>query len=130
MERQKIIRYSAAFKLKVVSEIERGELTVAEARRLYDIRGAATVNNWLRRLGREHLLPRVIRIEMKGEKDRIKELERRNRQLEKALADAHLKVLALESVIEIAEEDYGVDFKKKPDTKGSDARSRKRGGKR
>ena len=119
MERPVCIRYSQAFKLKVVSEIERGELTVAEARRLYDIRGAETVAGWLRRFGKEHLLARVIRVEMKDEKDRIKELERRNRQLERALADERLKVMALESVMEIAEEEFGVVFKKKSDTKPS-----------
>ena len=110
---------SQAFKLKVVSEIERGELTLAEARRLYDIRGATTIQRWLRRLGKEHLLARVIRVEMKGEQDRIKELEKRNRLLERALADERLKVMALESVMEIVEEEYGVDFKKKSATKPS-----------
>ncbi len=54
---------------------------------------------------------------MKGEKDRIKQLEKEKRALVSALAQSHLKTLYLESLVEIAEEKYGVDFKKKSDTK-------------
>jgi hypothetical protein len=49
---------------------------------------------------------------MKDEKDRIKELEKKVRDLESALANAHVKNIALESLIEVAEEHYEVDFKK------------------
>jgi len=37
------VRYSDAFKLKVVQDIEKGKLTISEARRLYEINGAHTV---------------------------------------------------------------------------------------
>ena len=36
-------RYSAAFKIKVVSEIEKGKLSIEGARKLYDIGGGSTV---------------------------------------------------------------------------------------
>jgi len=101
----RVIRYSEAFKLKVVSQIEEGELTVAEARRVYDISNRGTIDNWLRRRGKTHLIPNVIRVTMKTETDRIKELERRNRQLERALADERLRTFALESEIEVYEEE-------------------------
>ncbi|MGI6197675.1 MAG: transposase, partial [Candidatus Cloacimonadaceae bacterium] len=47
-----IIRYSEAFKLKVVEEIERGHLTITKAMRLYDIKGSATIYNWIRKYGK------------------------------------------------------------------------------
>ncbi len=46
---------------------------------------------------------------MKDEKDKFKELERQKQQLESALAQAHLKNLCLESLIECVEEHYQVD---------------------
>ena len=74
-----VYRYSLVFKQKVVSEIESGELSIEEAHRLYDIRGHETIRNWIRKFGKNHLLNKVIRIEMKNEKDRVKELEKKVR---------------------------------------------------
>ena len=115
-EQRLIIRYSPALKRKVVEEIESGKFTVGEVRRIYDIKGAETISRWLRRFGREHLLNRVIRVEMKDEKDKLKELERQKRELESALAQAHLKILSLETMIDIAEERFDIKIKKKSDT--------------
>lgn len=105
-----VIRYSAAFKQKVVSEIESGELTIAGAQKIYDIRGGQTIQLWLKKYGRNHLLNKVVRIEMKDEKDRIKALEREKKALESALAQTQLKLIATESLLECAEEYYGLDL--------------------
>ena len=54
---------------------------------------------------------------MPDEKDKIKELERQKQQLESALAQAHLKIMCLESTIECVEEQYKIDVKKTFGTK-------------
>ena len=36
-------KYSTAFKQKVISEIESGKLTIAEARKIYDIKSSPTI---------------------------------------------------------------------------------------
>ena len=114
MSGQRIIkRYSSAFKQKIVSEIESGKLTVHQARKVYDITGIGTIENWIVKLGKNHLLNKVVRIQMRDEKDKIKELERQKRQLESALAQTHIKIVVLESVIDCAEEELNVDIKKK-----------------
>ncbi|MFQ5753574.1 MAG: transposase [bacterium] len=105
-------RYSTAFKQKVISEIESGQFTIEQARKIYDIKGTGTIHYWLRKYGKNHLINKVVRIEMKDEKDKIKELERQKRELESALAHEHLKNLCLESLIECVEEHYKVDVKK------------------
>ena len=105
-------RYSLAFKQKVVSEIERGELRIGDAQRIYDIKGNDTIQSWIRKLGKNHLLNKVVRIEMKDENERIKELEKQVKGLESALAQSHVKNIALESLIECAEEHYQTDLKK------------------
>ena len=105
-------RYSLGFKQKVVSEIEKGELTLGDAQKIYDIRGSDTIQNWIRKLGKNHLLNKVVRIEMKDEKEKIKDLEKQVQELESALAQSHVKNIALESLIECAEEYYQADFKK------------------
>ena len=107
-----ILRYSHAFKQKVVTEIESGQLTIAQARKIYDINGCDTIQTWIKKLGKNHLLSKIVRIEMKDEKDKIKELERQKQQLESALAQAHLKIICLESMVDCAEEHYDIDIKK------------------
>jgi len=43
--------YSLAFKLDVVSQVEKGELTYKQAQKKYGIQGKSTVLVWLRKLG-------------------------------------------------------------------------------
>ena len=110
---QKITKlYSLAFKQKVISEIESGKLTRSEARKLYGISGGSTLNTWLKKLGKTYLLNKVVRIEMKDEVSKLKQLEKEKKELESALANAHLKLITYETLIEVAEEELGVDLKK------------------
>ena len=44
--------YSLAFKLSVVDQVEKGELTYKDAQDLYGIQGCSTVLVWLRKHGR------------------------------------------------------------------------------
>jgi transposase-like protein len=118
-------RYSIAFKQKVISEIEEGKYTQSESGKIYGI-SQGTIHYWLKRNGKYKVLNKIVRIEMKGEKDRIKQLEKEKRALESALAQSHLKTLYLESLVEIAEEKYGVDLKKKSDTKESERQGKKK----
>jgi len=79
------LRYSEAFKLKVVEEIEKGKLAISEASRLYEIKGGNTIYKWIRKYGKNHLISKAVRIEMKNEKDILKKKEEKIRELEKAL---------------------------------------------
>ena len=116
---QKVIKkYSSAFKLKVVNEIESGKLSINEAMEIYDIGGAHTISRWIKHLGKNHLLSKIVRIEMKDEKDKVKELKDRVRQLEKLLANKELDSLMNEAFLELMAEDNEIDleeFKKKVD---------------
>lgn len=116
---QKVVKkYSSAFKLKVVNEIESGKLSMNKAREIYDIGGSQTIERWIKNLGKNHLLSKVVRIEMKDEKDKLNELKERVRQLEKLLANKELDNLMNEAFLELLAEDHGIDleeFKKKVD---------------
>ena len=111
-ERGISIRYSKAFKIKVIKEIEEKELKVAEAKRIYDIRGSVTIPNWLRKYGKEYLLPKQVRVEMPGEKDRIKQLEKEKREMQAAITKLTLQNQVYESMFEIYAEDNGYELKK------------------
>lgn len=118
MERGIARRYSEAFKLQVVRELESGKLaSISEANRRYGIPGGETVRGWLRKYGKEQLLPRIIRVETPNEKDRLRELKKENERLKRTLAETHMKAVLFESWFEVACEEFGVTdvegFKKK-----------------
>jgi len=110
MERRKrqVIRYSEAFKLQVIKEIEVGERSMNEVRKAYGI-GAGSIQGWMKRMGKFGSLPRMIRVETPDEKNRIKELERQIKELKNALADTQVQCLIAESRFEVVCEQQGWD---------------------
>lgn len=111
-EQKVSIRYSISFKQKVVREVEEEGIGINAVQRRYGIKGGSTVNKWIKQFGKNHLLNKIIRIEMKGEKDRTRELEREIKKLKEALADAYLARECAEKIIELANEEYKTDLKK------------------
>jgi transposase-like protein len=105
------IRYSISFKQKVVREVEKGA-SFAQTRRRYDIKGAYTIQKWIKQFGKDHLLNKIVRIEMKGEKDRVKELEEEVKRLKIALAEATMAKDLLGTLVEVANRHYKTDLKK------------------
>ncbi len=112
------IRYSEAFKLQVLREIEQGRFaTRAAAYRAYGIRGQGTIERWAVKYGKNHLVGKVVRVETPKEVSELKALRRRVKDLEKALADAHLKGRFDEAYLRLACRAAGIEdvegFKKK-----------------
>jgi transposase-like protein len=116
-----ILRYSDAFKRQVVEDLESGRFSSArEAGAHHGIKGATTVRNWARRLGKNHLLAKVVRVEKIGEADRMSALRAEVARLERALGQTQAKRLLSESYLELACVRLGEEveaFKKKCDGK-------------
>lgn len=103
-------RYSEAFKLQVLRDLKDGRFDSASAvARVYGIRGKGMVRYWARKYGKEHLLGKVVRVETPKERDEMKELHKRVRNLEKALSDAHLEHMFDEAYLKIACRAAGID---------------------
>jgi transposase len=120
------LRYSMAFKQQVVEDLESGRFgTLRAASEHYGIGGAETVRKWLGRLGRNHLIPKVVRVEKPDEADQIRQLKKQIRQLQQALGKTQMEKVMNESFLEIACERLGEEcdeFKKKVAMKRSIAR--------
>jgi len=109
------IRYSEAFKMAVVRELEEQDLPYAQVRRKYGIRGFGTVESWVRKYGKSSRGVR-IRVEKPEEINELKRLKERVRRLESALADANIDLALERAYTELACERAGVEvgeFKKK-----------------
>jgi transposase-like protein len=124
-----ILRYSEAFKRQVVSELEAGQLgSIYEANKVYGVRGSSTVTQWIRKYGSEELMPKKVKIETLKERDELKAARKRIRELEAALADAHIDCSLGDSYLKIACERLGIDisdFKKKNAITLSELRKRR-----
>lgn len=82
----------------------------------YGITGAETISGWLKKYGRDDLLPKRIRIETMKEIDQLKAARKRIKELEAALADAHIDQCLEHAFLEIACERLETDlndFKKR-----------------
>lgn len=120
------VRYSEAFKQQVVGEVATGKYGGAwAAAQAYRIGSMTTVARWLRQYGRVDLAPRRVTITGMEEQDEKQALKRRVRELERALADTHMKGLLDEAYLQIACRRLGVEaaeFKKKHVTQLSEPR--------
>jgi transposase-like protein len=111
--------YSMSFKLQVVQEIERGQLTVTEAAKKYGIQNRTTVVQWLRKFGNfdwENKTPftmskspeqKIMELEAK-----VKLLEKQKSFLERQAFVADKKAIIFDMMIDIAEEEYKIDIRK------------------
>jgi transposase len=118
VERKGAVRYSEAFKLQVVRQLEEGRFeSPFEAGQAYGVRGTGTVAYWVRQFGKDHLLGKLVRVMKADEQSEVKALRKRVRELERALADAHIDMRLGEAYLDLACEAAGVqdvgEFKKK-----------------
>ena len=110
-----VIRYSKAFKMQVVREVETGQDCARAVERKYGIKGNGTVTGWVRQLG-SGKYGKIIRVE---KPDEISEASRLRRQLQLTkgvLADAHIELALEKAFLRVACEqlDQTVEgFKKK-----------------
>jgi len=111
----RIIRYSNAFKLQVVREVESGQNCAFAVGRKYEIKGSGTVMRWLRQFGSgKH--GKIIRVEKADEINEAARLRTQLRQAKEALADAHMELALEKAFLAVACEqmDQTVEgFKKK-----------------
>lgn len=110
---KKTYRYSDCFKLSVITEIEKNGLTIQEARLKYGIKGGATIQKWLVKFGKNHLLNKVVRVETKDERNELKRLRDENQKLKIAYAELAIDHKLSEMVIQKADELMGLELKKK-----------------
>lgn len=112
--------YSKSFRLMVAQDYESGDLSYSQVAEKYNLPSKELPKWWVRsyrkslELGELPLAPMT-----EEEKRKQKSLEKRIAALEKQLGDRDLKILGLETMIDVAEEILEVDIRKKPGTKQS-----------
>lgn len=107
-------KYEVSFRRWLVSEIDSGRMSIEEARKRFDLPDHFST------LYRQHWHPRYseelhVSLSLMSSKERANNeaLENRIQELEKQLELARMKNVALNSMIDIAEQDYKLEIRKK-----------------
>ncbi len=112
--------YTMAFKLAVVAQVEKGELTYRQAQAEYGIQGRSTVLKWLRKHGRLGWGAGASSAAMPIDKTSTPLTpEQQIKALQVQLKEAQQKAQLFEAVIDVLKKDYGVRVVKKPSGKSS-----------
>lgn len=116
--------YSMSFKLSVIDEIEKGNLTYQQAQDLYGIQGKSTVLVWLRKFGNlDWKYPKSSPLsKMHKEETPAQKIKR----LEKELENERLKNEMLNYMIDLSDKQYGTAIRKKFSPKQSGSSSDKK----
>ena len=108
--------YNLGFKLAVVSQVEKGEMTYKQAQKAYGIQGRSTVLVWLRKHGTLDWMNPLKHQMSKSKETPAQKIKR----LERELSDEKLKNKVLNTMIDISDQQYGTSIKKKYSPNQSD----------
>jgi len=111
-------------KRSIVRAIKSGQMTMYQVQETYGIKSATTVRNWVRQFEQENDELGAVKdnLGMKKKKPAQTALtpeQAELKALKKSLADAELKVAALNTLIDVAEEQLNINIRKKPGAKQS-----------
>lgn len=98
--------YSLPFKMQVILEVEKGELTYKEVQKKYGIQGRSTVLVWLRKHGSLNWQNNNPMKEKQSPQAKIRELEKKLKRLQ-------MQNDILNTAVEIADKQLGTDIRKK-----------------
>jgi len=111
-------KYETSFRRWLVSEIGSGRMTIEDAQRRFKLPDhfpQAYKQYWHPRYSDEiHLSLQVM---SSKERSDVKALEKRIKELENQLELAQMKNIALNTMVDIAEQDYKLEIRKKPGPK-------------
>lgn len=111
--------YTMAFKLAVVGEVERGELSIGAAARKYGIQNHSTVTTWLRKHGSfdwenqtPSNMPQTPEQKIMALEQKVRLLEKQKTYLEQQVETSEKKAVLFDMMIELAEEHYKIPIRK------------------
>jgi len=108
--------FSEEFKKQKVREIERNQVRIPELMREYEV-SRTSIYKWLFKYSKMVKKGERQIVERKSDTRKIQELRERIKELERIIGQKQLLIEYKDKMIEIAEETYGVDIKKKLSSK-------------
>ena len=110
--------FSESFKRKKVQEIETGQSRVCDICRQYQV-SATNVHKWVNKYGSMKSKKERLIVETQSDTIQNIELKKRVAELERMVGQKQIVIDFQEKMIDLAEEEYGIDIKKKFETRPS-----------
>jgi transposase-like protein len=108
--------FSVSFKVKKVQEIERGITRISEICKEYEV-SDTSVRKWILKYSTMKKKTERLIVESKSDTQKILDLKKQIAELERLLGQKQIQLEFKDTMIEIAEEMYKIDIKKKLGTK-------------
>jgi transposase-like protein len=108
--------FSETFKVKKVQEIERGITRISEICKEYEV-SDTSVRKWILKYSTMKKKAERLIVESKSDTQKILDLKKQIAELERLLGQKQIQLEFKDTMIEIAEEMYKIDIKKKLGTK-------------
>jgi hypothetical protein len=106
--------YEIAFRRWLVRELDAGRLTVGDAIERFNFNpstGRILISSWRKKYASDIALTLPVMTEK--ERQKIQELQKQLKKMEKQLEDAQMKNIALETMIDVAEDQLKISIRKK-----------------
>ena len=106
--------YEVAFRRWLVRELDAGRITVGDTIERFNFNprnGRQLIESWRKKYGADIVLSLPVMTEK--ERQKLEALQKQVKALEKQLENAQMKAIALETLIDVAEEQLKVDIRKK-----------------
>lgn len=111
--------FSDDFKRRKVSEIDRNLTTMAEVCREYQVTRTA-VYKWIFKYSQVRKKGERQIVESKSDTKKILALKEKIKELERLVGQKQIEIEFLDKLIDLAEDDMGIEIKKKGSTRHSD----------
>lgn len=112
-QQERLMRnFSEEFKRSKVREIEQKQVTPSEVSRQYEV-SLTSVYRWLGKYGKNRERKERVIVESKSDTRKLLEMKKRIAELEQIIGQKQVLLDFKDKMIELAEEEYGVDIKKK-----------------
>lgn len=122
---KKLRRYSEDFKRSLVKDFESGAYSVYQLERLHGISNS-TLYGWIYKYSNFNKKGFRVVENSKSSQAKLKELEKKVKELEAALGRKQIQVDYLETMMEVAKDELNIDIKKNFDTSPSKKSSNKK----
>ncbi len=109
-------QFSEEFKIQKVRELERRECTIADICKEYEVSDVA-IRKWKIKYSTKFKKTTRLIVESESDTKKIQALKLQIAELERMLGQKQIQLEFKEKMIELAEEIYGVDIKKKLESK-------------
>jgi transposase-like protein len=116
-ERQRRM-FSEEFKRKKVREIEQKITTIAQVSKQYEVR-ESNVSKWMSKYGQNYMKGVRTIVESESDTEKIAALKAQVAELQRIIGQKQVQLEFKDKMIELAEDVYGVDIKKKFEQKPS-----------